>query len=187
MGDASTPLLVLFGAVGFVLLIACANVSNLFLSRGWSRRREFAIRSAIGATRGALLRQQLVESLLVATLGGVCAFLIAMWTMQGLRSLLPPDTPRLGSIGIEGGMAYFTLAASLLAALLSGLAPAFLSARQDVGITIKQNSTGSGTGPSGSGHNILRQALVVGEVALAVVLVIGATLALRSFARLLPQ
>jgi putative ABC transport system permease protein len=185
LGDASTPLLVLFGAVGFVLLIACANVSNLFLSRGWSRRREFAIRSAIGATRGALLRQQLVESLLVATLGGVCAFLIGIWTMQGLRSLLPPDTPRLGSIGIESGMAYFTLAASLLAALLSGLAPAFLSARQDVGIAIKQNSTGSGTGPSGSGHNFLRQALVVGEVALAVVLVIGATLALRSFARLL--
>jgi putative ABC transport system permease protein len=185
LGYASTPLLVLFGAVGFVLLIACANVSNLFLSRGWSRRREFAIRSAIGATRGALLRQQLVESLLVAMLGGACAFLIAMWTMQGLRSLLPPDTPRLQSVGIESGMAYFALAASLLAALLSGLAPALLSARQDVGIAIKQTSTGSGTGPSGSGHNFLRQALVVGEVALAVILVIGATLALRSFAQLL--
>ncbi len=185
LGDASTPLLVLFGAVGFVLLIACANVSNLFLSRGWSRRREFAIRSAIGATRGALLRQQLVESLLVAMLGGACAFLIAMWTLQGLRSLLPPDTPRLQSIGIESGMAYFALAASLLAALLSGLAPALLSARQDVGIAIKQTSTGAGAGPSGSGHNFLRQALVIGEVALAVILVIGATLALRSFAQLL--
>jgi putative ABC transport system permease protein len=185
LGDASTPLLVLFGAVGFVLLIACANVSNLFLSRGWSRRREFAIRTAIGATRGALLRQQLVESLLIAMLGGVCAFLIAVWTMQGLRSLLPPDTPRLQSIGIESGMVYFALAASLLAALLSGLAPALLSARRDVGIAIQQTSTDSGTGFAGSGHNFLRQALVVGEVALAVILVIGATLALQSFAQLL--
>jgi len=88
LGDATTPLLILFGAVGFVLLIACANVSNLFLSRGWARRREFAIRSAIGATRGALLRQQLVESLLVALGGGACAFLIALWTTQGLLSLL---------------------------------------------------------------------------------------------------
>jgi putative ABC transport system permease protein len=185
LGDASIPLLVLFGAVGMVLLIACANVSNLFLSRGWARRREFAIRSAIGASRGALVRQQLVESLLVALFGGTCAFLFALWTMQGLRSLLPPDTPRLESIGIESGMAYFTLAASLLAALLSGLAPAWLSARQDVGIAIKQSSTGSGSGSSASGHNFLRQLLVVGEVALAVILVIGATLALRSFARLL--
>jgi putative ABC transport system permease protein len=183
LGDASTPLLVLFGAVGFVLLIACANVSNLFLSRGWSRRREFAIRAAIGATRGALLRQQLVESLFIAMLGGACAFLIAVWTMQGLRSLLPPDTPRLQNIGIESGMAYFALAASLLAALLSGLAPALLTARQDLGIAIKQTSTGSGS--AGRGHNFLRQALVVGEVALAVILVIGATLALRSFAQLL--
>ncbi len=183
LGDASTPLLVLFGAVGFVLLIACANVSNLFLSRGWSRRREFAIRAAIGATRGALLRQQLVESLFIAMLGGACAFLIAVWTMQGLRSLLPPDTPRIQNIGIESGMAYFALAASLLAALLSGLAPALLTARQDLGIAIKQTSTGSGS--AGRGHNFLRQALVVGEVALAVILVIGATLALRSFAQLL--
>jgi putative ABC transport system permease protein len=103
--------------------------------------------------------------------------------MQGLRSLLPPDTPRLQNIGIESGMAYFALAASLLAALLSGLAPALLSARQDVGIAIKQTSTGSGS--AGRGHNFLRQALVVGEVALAIILVIGATLALRSFAQLL--
>jgi putative ABC transport system permease protein len=185
LGDASAPLLVLFGAVGFVLLIACANVSNLFLSRGWARQREFAVRSAIGATRAALLRQQLVESLLVSLIGGACAFLIAMWTMNGLRAMLPPDTPRLDSISVESGVAIFALALSLLAALLSGLAPALLSARQDVGIAIKQSATSSGTGASGGGHNFLRQSLVVAEVALAVVLVIGATLALQSFARLL--
>jgi putative ABC transport system permease protein len=182
LGDASTPLLILFGAVGFVLLIACANVSNLFLSRGWSRRREFAIRSAVGATRGALLRQQLVESLLVALIGGACAFLIALWTTHSLSALLPSDTPRLQSIGVESGVAYFTLGASLLAALLSGLAPALLSSRQDVGIAMKESAS---AGNAGAGHNLLRQLLVVGEIALAVTLVIGATLAVRSFARIL--
>ncbi len=95
LGDARAPLTVLFAAVGFVLLIACANVSNLFLSRGWARRREFAIRFAIGATRGALVRQLAVECLLVALAGGALAFLIAMWTLHGLRAILPPDIPRL--------------------------------------------------------------------------------------------
>src|SRR5262249_17312407 len=107
VGDTSTPLLVLFGAVGFVLLIACANVSNLFLPRGWPRRREFAIRSAIGATRGALLRQQLVESVIVALIGGICALAVAAWLTQGLRSLLPPETPRLQNIAIDTGVAFF--------------------------------------------------------------------------------
>jgi putative ABC transport system permease protein len=182
LSDASTPLLILFGAVGFVLLIACANVSNLFLSRGWARRREFAIRSAIGATRGALLRQQLVESLLVALVGGGCAFLIASWTTHSLLGLLPSDTPRLKSIAVESGVAYFTVGVSLLAALLSGLAPALLSSRQDVGRAMKESAA---AGDAGAGHNLLRQLLVVGEIALAVTLVIGATLALRSFARIL--
>jgi putative ABC transport system permease protein len=182
VGDATTPLLILFGAVGFVLLIACANVSNLFLSHGWARRREFAIRSAIGATRGALLRQQLVESLLVALIGGACAFLITLWTTHSLLALLPSDTPRLQSIGVESGVAYFTVGVSLLSALLSGLAPALLSSRQDVGFAMKESAA---AGNAGAGHNLLRQLLVVGEIALAVTLVIGATLALRSFARIL--
>ena len=99
--------LVLFGAVGFVLLIACANVSNLFLSRGWSRRREFAIRSAIGATRGALLRQQLVESTIVALFGGVCALLVSAVDHARLcANLLPPETPRLESISVDSGVAH---------------------------------------------------------------------------------
>jgi putative ABC transport system permease protein len=178
VGDTSTPLLVLFGAVGFVLLIACANVSNLFLSRGWSRRREFAIRSAIGATRGALLRQQLVESSVVALIGGASALLLSVWIVRALRELLPPETPRVESIAIEPGVAIFTLAASLLAALISGLAPALLSVRDDVNTTIKE----SGASASRS-HNFLRQSLVVAEIALALILVIGASLAVQSFTR----
>ncbi len=171
---------VLFGAVGFVLLIACANVSNLFLSRGWARRREFAIRSAIGATRGALLRQQLVESTIVALIGGASALLLAVWIVRALRQLLPPETPRAESISIEPGVALFTLAVSVIAALIAGLAPAFLSVRDDVNATIKE----SGASPNRS-HNFLRQSLVVAEVALALTLVIGASLAVQSFARML--
>jgi putative ABC transport system permease protein len=180
VGDTSKPLLVLFGAVGFVLLIACANVSNLFLSRGWARRREFAIRSAIGATRGALLRQQLVESTIVALIGGASALLLSVWIVRSLRQLLPPDTPRLESISVEPGVAIFTLVVSLLAALIAGLAPAFLSVRNDVNATIKE----SGASASRT-HNFLRQSLVVAEVALALTLVIGASLAVQSFARML--
>jgi putative ABC transport system permease protein len=180
VGDKSTPLLVLFGAVGFVLLIACANVSNLFLSRGWARRREFAIRSAIGATRGALLRQQLVESTIVALLGGASALLLSVWIVRALRQLLPPETPRLENISVEPGVAIFTLVVSIVAAILAGLAPALLSVRDDINATIKE----SGASPNRS-HNFLRQSLVVAEVALALTLVIGASLAVQSFARML--
>jgi predicted permease len=185
LGYARAPLLILFCAVGFVLLIACANVSNLFLSRGWARRREFAIRTAIGATRGALLRQLAVESLLVSLLGGAGAFVIALWTMRGLRAILPPEIPRVQDIRMESHVAWFTLGASLLAAVLSGLAPALLSSRQDVSAAIKEGGVGSGSNAAGKSHNFLRQLLVVGEMALAVVLLIGALLAVQSFARIL--
>jgi predicted permease len=182
LGDAQKPLLILFCSVGFVLLIACANVSNLFLSRGWARRREFAIRTAIGATRGALLRQLAVESVLVALMGGACAFFMALWTLRGIRAILPPDIPRIQDIRIDSGVGWFTLGASLLAALLSGFVPALLSSRQDVNLAIKEGGAGAG---SGRGHNFLRQMLVIAEVALAIVLLIGATLAMQSFARIL--
>lgn len=187
LGDARTPLTILFCAVGFVLIIACANVSNLFLSRGWARRREFAIRSAIGATRGALLHQLAVECLLLALAGGTCAFFATTWIVQGLRAILPPEIPRLQELRIDSEVACFTLAASLLAALLSGLAPALLSTRQDINVAIKESGAGAGLHGSGASHNFLRQFLVVAEVALAVVLLIGATLAVRSFAWLLRQ
>jgi predicted permease len=181
LGDARTPLLILLCAVGFVLLIACANISNLFLSRAWARRREFAIRKAIGATRGALLRQLTTESVIAALLGGACALLIAAWTLRGLRAILPPQIPRSEDIRIEGEVGWFTLGASLLAALLSGLAPALLSSGEDVNVAMKEN----GAAAAGSGRNFLRRLLVVGEVALAVVLLIGATLAVESFGRML--
>lgn len=185
LSDARAPLLILFCAVGFVLLIACANVSNLFLSRGWARRREFAIRTALGASRGALLRQLAAENLIVALLGGACALVMASWTMRGLQGILPPEIPRLESLRMESAVAWFTLGAALLAAVMSGLAPALLASRQDVNATIKEAGAGSGAGTAGKSQNLLRQLLVVGEVALAVVLLIGATLAVRSFARIL--
>ncbi|MGC1105434.1 MAG: ABC transporter permease, partial [Candidatus Acidiferrales bacterium] len=183
-GDARLPLLILLGAVGFVLLIACANVGNLFLSRGWTRRRELAIRSALGATRGRLIRQLLVESLLIALVGGACGLLFATWGIQGLRSLLPPDTPRVKDLSIDQAVLWFTLGASVFAGILFGLAPAVLASRQELNAVIKEGGAGAQAGASSARHNFLRQLLVVGEVALALLLVIGATLALRSFARL---
>lgn len=176
VGDARTPLLILFSAVGFVLLIACANVSNLFLARGSARRREFAIRSAIGASRLILIRQLAIESLVVALISGACAFATAAGSLQALRMVLPSDIPRLGELHIDGSVPWFTVCTSMLAVLLSGLAPALISTRQSLNEIIKQNSTSS--------PNLLRQSLVVGEIALAAMLVIGATLALRSFAQI---
>jgi len=183
LGDARTPLAILLCAVGFLLLIACANVSNLFLGRGWARRREFTIRAAMGASRYVLIRQVAVESLVVAAAGGACAFAFAVWTVQTLRSILPPEISRLQVIRIDGSVAWFTVGTSLLAALLSGLAPALLSTGGDLSLAVRETST-SGPG-GGSGHNFLRQLLVVGEVALACILLIGAALAIRSFDQLL--
>jgi ABC-type antimicrobial peptide transport system permease subunit len=228
LGDARTPLTILFCAVGFVLLIACANVSNLFLARGWARRREFAIRAAIGASRAVLLRQLAVEPILVALAGGACAFLIANWTTHALRLALPPDIPRLDQIQIDAPVGLFTLAASLFAALLAGLAPAVLTTHGGGGSSDpclsdrRRNSKVLEDAPSfapvaksgllrskvinsflfasrspwqpysldptkqstSTPHNFLRQLLVVGEVALAAILLIGAALALRSFNQL---
>jgi ABC-type antimicrobial peptide transport system permease subunit len=227
LGDARTPLTILFCAVGFVLLIACANVSNLFLARGWARRREFAIRSAIGASRAALLRQVAVESILVALAGGFGAFLIANWTPHALRLALPPDIPRLDQIQIDTAVGLFTLAVSLFAALLAGLAPAILTTQgtggsSDPCLSHRRHSAKVLEGapsftpfaklgrlrskvinsllfashPSqpysldptkqstSTPHNLFRQLLVVGEVALAAILLIGAALALRSFNQL---
>jgi putative ABC transport system permease protein len=185
LGDASAPLAILFAAVGFVLLIACANVSNLFLSRGLARKREFAIRSAVGASRGALVRQIAVECLLVALAGGICAFFVAIWTVHGLKALLPPDIPRVKEIRIEALVAWFTLGASLLAAFISGLAPALLLSRQNVAVAVKQNAADLNSEGSRATHHFLRYSLVVAEIALAAILLVGATLAVRSFSRLL--
>ncbi len=185
VNDERTPLLILFGAVGFVLLIACANVGNLFLSRGWARRRELAIRATLGATRGRLMRQLLVESILLAMAGGACGLLLALWGVDALTALQAPGITVSRPPTIDVTVLFFTLGASILAGILFGLAPAFLSSRHDLATAMKEASAGSQTGASSSRHNPLRQILVVAEIALALVLVIGATLALRSFARLL--
>jgi len=182
VGDSRAPLLILLGAVGFVLLIACANVGNLFLSRGWTRRRELAIRSALGATRGRIVRQLLVEGLIVALIGGICGLLVAAWSVHAFRTLLPPDTPRIKDLSIDQAVLWFTLGVSILAGLLFALAPATLVSRQDLHAVVKEGGAQTG---AGSQHTVLRQSLVVAEVALALLLVIGATLALRSFAKLL--
>lgn len=181
LGDAKLPLAILSCAVGFVLLIACANVTNLFLAHSWARRREFAIRSAIGATRSILIRQLIVESLLVALAGGACAFFASIWTIQAVRVVLPPEIPRTANLHIGGEVAWFAIGASLLAALLSSLAPIWMISGQDAGATIKETGAGSG----GAAHNTVRRLLVIAEVGLAMVLLIGSTLALRSFGRLL--
>jgi putative ABC transport system permease protein len=184
LGDAQTPLGILLCAVGFVLLIACANVSNLFLSLGWARRREFAIRTAIGASRTDLVRQLVVECLLIALAGGACALLVTKWSILGLRAILPPEIPRLEDLHVNTDLLWFTLGVSLCAALLSSVAPALLSARLDTYTVIKESSLAAGTNRS-TGHNFVRQLLVAGEIAVAIVLLLGATLALRSFGRLL--
>jgi putative ABC transport system permease protein len=184
LGDARAPLLILLVAVGFVLLIACANVGNLFLSRGWARRRELAIRSTLGATRGRVVRQLLVESLLMALIGGACGLVLAIWGVDALHTLLPTDTPRVKDLSIDQAVLWFTLGASILAGILFGLAPAVLASRLDLNAAMKEGGAGAQMGGASTRHNLLRRLLVVGEVALALILMIGATLALRSFARL---
>ncbi|HKV28476.1 MAG TPA: ABC transporter permease [Candidatus Acidoferrales bacterium] len=183
-GDARMPLVILFVAVGFVLLIACANVGNLFLSRGWARRRELAIRSTLGATRGRVVRQLLVESLLMALIGGACGLILAFWGVDALKTILPPDTPRVKDLSIDQAVLWFTLGASILAGILFGLAPALLASRLDLNAAMKEGGAGAQVGGASSRHNLLRRLLVVGEIAIAMMLVIGATLALRSFVRL---
>ena len=182
VGDSGVPLLVLFGSVGFVLLIACANVGNLLLSRGWSRRREIGIRSALGATRGRIIRQLVVEGLIVALIGGVCALLLAVGGVQGLRTLLPPDIPRIRDLSFDSTVLWFTLGVSILAGVLFALAPAAVISKQDLNAVMKEGGAQTG---AGSQHRFLRHSLVVAEMAVALLLLIGATLALRSFAKLL--
>ena len=166
-----------------MLLIACANVSNLFLSRGLARRREFAIRTALGATRAAIVRQLFVEAALVALAGGICALLVAAWAARAFPALMP-DIPRAQEIGIRADVVAFTLGLSFLAAILSGLAPSLLTSRRDINAAVKESATAGAFSSSGK-HNVWRRLLVTGEVGLAVVLLIGATLATQSFARLL--
>jgi putative ABC transport system permease protein len=180
-GEYRAALLVLSGAVAFVLLIACANVANLLLARGAARQREIAIRSALGASRSRVLRQLLTESFVLALLGGALGLLVAQWGVALLLAISPVDLNTTSTVSLSYPVLLFTAAASLLTAIVCGLAPAFEGSRMEVQETLKDGARQAGTGVR---HRRLRQTFVVAEIALAVVLLVGAGLMLRSFGSL---
>ncbi len=177
-GELRGALLVLTGAVAFVLLIACANVANLLLARGAVRAREIAIRKAIGAPRGRLIRQLLTESLVLGAAGGAAGLLVAQWGVDFLQAISPVDLTTLGHVRMSYPVLGFTATVSILTAAICGFAPAFETSRTDVQESLKEGARQVG---SGARNRRLRHAFVVSEIALAVVLLVGAGLMLRSF------
>jgi putative ABC transport system permease protein len=181
VGESRRALLVLLAAVGFVLLIACANLGNLLLARASSRQREIAIRASIGAGRGRLLRQFLVEGVTLSLLGGAAGLALARAADAALIRLSPAALPRLSEVGIDWRVSLFTLAISVLAGLAFGLAPAFSLATSSLYSTLKEGGRGSSAGASGL---FARRVLVGAEMALALILLTGAGLMVKSFARM---
>ena len=182
VADVSTLFWILLAAVGAVLLIACANVTNLLLSRATARRREIAVRISLGAGRGRIVAQLLTESLMLALLGGVLGLVVGTWTVDGFLALSPGDVPRQTEVGLHGTVLLFAVGLSLLTGLLAGLAPAVASKRSELVEALREGAPGAGVG---RGRRRVRNTLAVGQIALSLMLLTSAGLLLKSFWRLM--
>lgn len=180
-GNIRKPLFILLGAVALVLLIACANVANLLLARATARKKEIALRAGLGAGRWRIVRQLLTESLLLSLIGGTCGLLVAWWGTQGLAALSPPELAELTNVSVSWTVLIFTILVTLLTGVVFGLVPALEATRYDLNESLKEGGR-SVSGSARSKH--FRSAFVVTQVALALVLLIGAGLLLRSLNRL---
>ncbi len=181
VGKYRTNLGLLLGAVGLVLLIACANLANLFAARGAARAREFAIHAAVGATRGQIIKKLLAESFLVALLGGALGFFFAVWVRNGLVALSPGDVSRFQEVSFDLRVLGFTFLVALVTTLLFGLWPAWQASHADVQVALKEGSSGTGESPSAKRA---RDWLVISEIALTITLLVAAGFVLKSFSRL---
>src|SRR5262249_29102708 len=180
VGNIRSALLVFLGAVSFVLLIGCANVANLMLAHAATRQKEMAVRAALGANRLRVIRQLLTESLLLALAGGLLGLALAVWILKVLLAFAPQEIPRLTAISIDPRVLGFTLSVSILTGIIFGLAPALQSSKVDLHVTLKEGGIHS----IGGSLYRLRSLLVVLEVSMALILLVGAGLLLKSFKQL---